>query len=71
LARIVYRLQPWAFVDRLVQDVCPAGFEIVPLARDASPEERRVIERAPRIVGEAVGEDVAHADENQRFKRTA
>lgn len=37
---IVYRLQPWAFVDRLVHDMCPAGFEIVELARDAAAEER-------------------------------
>jgi phosphoglycerate dehydrogenase-like enzyme len=38
--RIVYRLQPWAFVDRLVGDMCPAGFELRPLARDASPDDR-------------------------------
>ena len=37
---IAYRLQPWEFVDRLVYDMCPSGFEIVPLARDASPEDR-------------------------------
>jgi phosphoglycerate dehydrogenase-like enzyme len=37
---ILYRLQPWEFVDRLVYDMCPAGFEIVPLARDASAEDR-------------------------------
>ena len=29
---IAYRLQPWAFVDRLVFDLCPQGFEIVPMA---------------------------------------
>ncbi len=40
MPRIVYRLQPWAFVDRLVLDLCPAGFEILPLARDATPEQR-------------------------------
>jgi phosphoglycerate dehydrogenase-like enzyme len=38
---IVYRLQPWEFVDRLVHELCPAGFDIVRLARDASAEERR------------------------------
>src|SRR5262245_19007569 len=38
---IAYRLQPWAFVDRLVLDLCPAGFEIVPMARDASLAERQ------------------------------
>jgi phosphoglycerate dehydrogenase-like enzyme len=37
---IAYRLQPWAFVDRLVADLCPPGFEIQPLARDASAAER-------------------------------
>jgi phosphoglycerate dehydrogenase-like enzyme len=37
---LVYRLQPWAFVDRLVFDLCPASFEILPMARDASPPER-------------------------------
>ena len=36
---IAYRLQPWAFVDPLVFDLCPDGFQIVPLARDASAEE--------------------------------
>src|SRR5216684_54973 len=37
---IAYRLQPWAFVDRLVFDLCPEDFQLVPMARDASPEER-------------------------------
>jgi len=37
---IAYRLQPWAFVDRLVFDLCPSGLEIVSMARDASPQER-------------------------------
>jgi len=37
---ILYRLQPWELVDRLVEDMCPGGFEIVSLARDATPEER-------------------------------
>src|ERR1700730_10474850 len=37
---IAYRLQPWAFVDRLVFDLCPSGFVIAPMARDASPHER-------------------------------
>jgi phosphoglycerate dehydrogenase-like enzyme len=38
--RIVYRLQPWAFVDRLVFDLCPPGFELVPMVRDASAAQR-------------------------------
>jgi phosphoglycerate dehydrogenase-like enzyme len=37
---VAYRLQPWAFVDRLVFDLCPGGFDIVPMARDAAPDER-------------------------------
>ena len=37
---VVYRLQPWAFVDELVFARCPPGFELVPMARDASPDER-------------------------------
>src|SRR5919202_1670174 len=38
---IVYRLQPWAFVDQLVFETCPAGFELRPMARDASLQERQ------------------------------
>ena len=37
---IVYRLQPWEFVDQLVHDACPPGFEIVRLGREAPAEER-------------------------------
>jgi phosphoglycerate dehydrogenase-like enzyme len=40
---IVYRLQPWAFVDRLVFDLCPDGFELHPMARDASASERAAL----------------------------
>jgi phosphoglycerate dehydrogenase-like enzyme len=42
---IVYRLQPWAFVDTLVFEACPAGFEVVPMARDASAVERAALLR--------------------------
>src|SRR5712692_9705499 len=49
---IAYRLQPWAFVDRLVFDLCPEGFQLVPLARDASAEERaRVLADADFLMG--------------------
>src|SRR5438105_12297307 len=49
---IAYRLQPWTSVDRLVFDLCPAGFHIVPLARDASAEERaRVLAAADFLMG--------------------
>jgi phosphoglycerate dehydrogenase-like enzyme len=37
---IVYRLQPWAFVDQLVYDLRPSGFDILPMTRDASPADR-------------------------------
>jgi glyoxylate reductase/D-3-phosphoglycerate dehydrogenase len=40
---VVYRLQPWAFVDRLVFDACPAGFDLVPMTRDATPEARTAL----------------------------
>jgi phosphoglycerate dehydrogenase-like enzyme len=49
---IVYRLQPWAFVDRLVFETCPDGFEIVPMARDAGPDERaRLLASADFLMG--------------------
>lgn len=40
-ARIVYRLQPWEFVDRLVFDAVPPGFDLVPMGRNAPFEERQ------------------------------
>jgi phosphoglycerate dehydrogenase-like enzyme len=52
MAVIVYRLLPWAFVDRLVFDNCPPGFEIRPMARDASPEDRaRLLADAEYLMG--------------------
>jgi phosphoglycerate dehydrogenase-like enzyme len=49
---IAYRLQPWAFVDRLVVDLCPVGFQLVPLARDASAEElARALADAEYLLG--------------------
>ena len=49
---IVYRLQPWAFVDRLVFELAPPGFEILPMARDASDFERsRVLRNAEFLMG--------------------
>jgi phosphoglycerate dehydrogenase-like enzyme len=41
--RLVYRLQPWSFVDRLVFDLCPPGLELLPMARDASATERAAL----------------------------
>jgi phosphoglycerate dehydrogenase-like enzyme len=49
---IVYRLQPWAFVDRLVFDLCPSDLVIEPMARDASPEDRhRALATADFLMG--------------------
>src|SRR6266849_979812 len=49
---IAYRLQPWAFVDRLVFELCPDGFQLVPLARDALAEERAsVLANADFLMG--------------------
>src|SRR5260370_24806888 len=49
---IAYRRQPWAFVDRLVIDFCPDGFQLAPLARDASAEERaRALADAEYLMG--------------------
>jgi phosphoglycerate dehydrogenase-like enzyme len=37
---ILYRLQPWPVVDELVRRMCPAGFNLVEMARDADSDER-------------------------------
>jgi len=50
MPRIVYRLQPWAFVDRLVFDLCPAAFELLPLQRDAGLEERTELLRTAEFL---------------------
>ena len=56
---IVYRRQPWAFVDELVVDLRPAGFEIVPMERDASAEERaRLLAKAEYLMGSWVTTNV-------------
>jgi phosphoglycerate dehydrogenase-like enzyme len=52
MSLIVYRLQPWAFVDRLVFELCPTGFDILPMTRDASAEERaRLLADANFLMG--------------------
>src|SRR6266851_8583083 len=62
---IAYRLQPWAFVDRLVFDLCPEGFQLVPLARDASAEERaRVLADAEFLMGSWVTTAVKLAEDD-------
>src|SRR5207248_1464392 len=53
------RLQPWAFVDRLVFDLCPQGFEIVPMARDAPLDMRApTLARADFLMGSWVSTSV-------------
>jgi len=37
---IVYRLQPWPVVDELVRRMCPTGFRLDEMARDAGQDER-------------------------------
>jgi phosphoglycerate dehydrogenase-like enzyme len=67
---IVYRLQPWEFVDRLVHDMCPSGFEIVPLARDAAPEERHEkLARADFLMGSWVTTAVKLTEDDFRAAR--
>src|SRR5579859_3092021 len=62
---IAYRLQPWAFVDRLVFDLCPDGFRVVPLARDASADERaRVLADADFLLGSWVTTAVKLTEED-------
>jgi phosphoglycerate dehydrogenase-like enzyme len=49
---IAYRLQPWAFVDKLVVDLCPPEFQLAPMQRDASPDERaRILADAEYLMG--------------------
>jgi phosphoglycerate dehydrogenase-like enzyme len=49
---IAYRLQPWAFVDRLVFDLCPDGFQLAHIGRDASAEQRaHVLADAEYLMG--------------------
>jgi phosphoglycerate dehydrogenase-like enzyme len=67
---ILYRLQPWEFVDRLVYDACPNGFEIVHLARDASPEDRHhKLTAAEFLMGSWVTTAVTLTEEDFRAAR--
>jgi phosphoglycerate dehydrogenase-like enzyme len=70
MAVIAYRLQPWAFVDQLVFDLCPSGFDIVPMARAASAEERaRVLADADFLMGSWVTTAVTLTEEDFRAGR--
>jgi phosphoglycerate dehydrogenase-like enzyme len=64
---IAYRLQPWAFVDRLVSDLCPSGFVIEPMARDASPQDRhQTLSGADFLMGSWVTTAVKLTEEDFR-----
>lgn len=66
-SRIVYRLQPWAFVDRLVHDMCPSGFEIVELARDANvPDRHAKLAHADFLMGSWVTTAVTLTEDDFR-----
>jgi phosphoglycerate dehydrogenase-like enzyme len=65
MPEIVYRLQPWAFVDRLVYERCPPGFEIVPMPRDASADQRAaLLRRADYLLGSWVTTSVTLTPED-------
>jgi phosphoglycerate dehydrogenase-like enzyme len=64
---IAYRRQPWAFVDQLVFDRVPPGYEIVPMARDASAEERAaVLKDAEYLMGSWVTTNVTLVEDDFR-----
>jgi phosphoglycerate dehydrogenase-like enzyme len=62
---IVYRLQPWAFVDRLVEQLCPAGFTLAPMPRDATALQRAELLRdAEFLMGSWVTTTVTLTEED-------
>jgi phosphoglycerate dehydrogenase-like enzyme len=64
---IVYRLQPWAFVDDLVFQQCPPGFRLEPMARDASLEQRqRLLTDAEFLMGSWVTTTVTLIEDDYR-----
>jgi phosphoglycerate dehydrogenase-like enzyme len=65
MALIVYRLQPWAFVDRLVFELCPPGFDVSPMPRDASASARAELLRdAEYLMGSWVTTTVTLTEED-------
>jgi hypothetical protein len=65
MALIVYRLQPWAFVDRLVLELCPPGFDVAPMPRDASASVRAELLRdAEYLMGSWVTTTVTLTEED-------
>jgi phosphoglycerate dehydrogenase-like enzyme len=67
---ILYRLQPWPVVDELVRRMCPAGFELVEMARDAEAEERRAkLAQADFLMGSWVTTTVKLTEDDFRAMR--
>jgi phosphoglycerate dehydrogenase-like enzyme len=67
---ILYRLQPWPAVDRLVFDNVPPGFELIQMARDAAPEERtEKLARANFLLGSWVTTAVKLTEDDFRAGR--
>ena len=64
---ILYRLQPWPVVDELVYEMCPAGFELVRMARDASADERHArLEHSDFLMGSWVTTTVKLTEDDFR-----
>jgi phosphoglycerate dehydrogenase-like enzyme len=62
---LVYRLQPWAFVDRLVRELCPPGFELLTMTRDASaPERAELLRDAEFLMGSWVTTNVTLSEQD-------
>jgi phosphoglycerate dehydrogenase-like enzyme len=62
---ILYRLQPWAFVDRLVLELCPPGFEPLSMSRDASAAERaELLRNAEFLMGSWVTTTVTLSEQD-------
>jgi len=67
VAVIVYRLQPWAFVDRLVFDLCPPGFTVSQMTRDVSQVERtELLREADFLMGSWVTTTVTLGEADYR-----
>ena len=64
---IVYRRQPWAFVDDLVAAACPPDFELVYLERDAAADVRHAaLAGADFLLGSWVTTAVTLAEDDFR-----
>jgi phosphoglycerate dehydrogenase-like enzyme len=67
---IVYRLQPWEFVDRLVFERRPPGFQLTPMQRNATLEERQAkLAEAEFLMGSWVTTTVTLTEDDLRAGR--